>query len=46
MARALDRLAQDALTFTPQPTSGITYAEKISKAEAAIDWSRDAARSA
>ena len=43
MARALDLLAQDALTFTPQAATGITYAEKISKAEAVIDWSRDAA---
>ncbi len=43
MARALDLLAQEALTFTPQPTTGVTYAEKISKAEAVIDWSRDAA---
>jgi methionyl-tRNA formyltransferase len=42
MARALDRLAHDALTFTPQPASGITYAEKIDKAEAAIDWTRAA----
>ncbi len=43
IARTLDLLAQDALTFTPQPTTGVTYAEKISKAEAVIDWSRDAA---
>ena len=31
------------MTFTPQPATGVTYAEKISKAEAVIDWSRDAA---
>jgi methionyl-tRNA formyltransferase len=43
MAHALDLLAQDALTFTPQAATGITYAERISKAEAVIDWSRDAA---
>ena len=43
MARALELLAQNALTFTPQATTGVTYAEKISKAEAVIDWSRDAA---
>ncbi|QAY94542.1 methionyl-tRNA formyltransferase [Methylovirgula ligni] len=43
IARTLDLLAQDELTFTPQPTTGVTYAEKISKAEAVIDWSRDAA---
>jgi methionyl-tRNA formyltransferase len=26
----------------PQPSAGITYAEKISKAEALIDWRQDA----
>jgi len=32
-------LAQpDALVRTPQPTEGITYAHKIEKAEAALDW--------
>ena len=46
MARALDLLAQDALTFTPQAETGVIYAEKISKAEALIDWSRDADDSA
>jgi methionyl-tRNA formyltransferase len=42
MARALDLVAEDALTFAPQADTGIVYAEKISKAEALIDWSRDA----
>ncbi len=42
MARALDLLARDALTFAPQSETGVIYAEKISKAEALIDWSRDA----
>lgn len=28
----------DALTRTPQPTEGITYAHKIEKTEAALDW--------
>ncbi|HEY0145024.1 MAG TPA: methionyl-tRNA formyltransferase [Methylovirgula sp.] len=42
MARALDLLARDALTFALQSETGIIYAEKISKAEALIDWSRDA----
>ncbi len=37
---ALDRL--DALTPMPQPEEGVTYAAKIDKAEARIDWSRDA----
>jgi len=43
MGRALELLARDALTFAPQATDGVTYAEKITKAEALIDWSRDAA---
>ncbi|MEW6435921.1 MAG: methionyl-tRNA formyltransferase [Pseudomonadota bacterium] len=43
IGRALELLARDALTFTPQATNGVTYAEKITKAEALIDWSRDAA---
>jgi methionyl-tRNA formyltransferase len=42
MGHALDLLARDALAFTPQAARGITYAEKITKAEALIDWSRDA----
>ncbi len=33
----------DSLTPVPQPQEGVTYAEKIDKAEAAIDWSNDAA---
>lgn len=32
----------DSLTPVPQPQEGVTYAEKIDKAEAAIDWSKDA----
>ncbi|MDD3352373.1 methionyl-tRNA formyltransferase [Zoogloea sp.] len=32
----------DGLTATPQPTEGVTYAAKIGKAEAAIDWNRPA----
>ena len=30
------------LTAQPQPDQGVTYAQKIDKAEAAIDWSRTA----
>ncbi|MBC8745195.1 MULTISPECIES: methionyl-tRNA formyltransferase [Paraburkholderia] len=30
------------LTSTPQPTDGVTYAEKIAKHEAALDWRRPA----
>ena len=38
-------LAQpDALVRTPQPAEGVTYAHKIEKAEAALDWSLDAAQ--
>ena len=35
--------APDALRRTPQPAEGITYAHKIDKAEAAIDWAQPAA---
>lgn len=31
-----------ALTGTPQPSEGVTYAAKIDKAEAKIDWSKPA----
>ncbi len=35
----VDALAQlDQLTATPQPEQGVTYAEKIGKAEAQLDW--------
>jgi methionyl-tRNA formyltransferase len=42
MARALDQLSRGELTFTPQSEVGVTYAHKIDKAEARIDWSRSA----
>jgi methionyl-tRNA formyltransferase len=42
MARALAALSRDSLQFTPQSEVGVTYAHKIEKAEARIDWSRDA----
>ncbi|ULB08463.1 methionyl-tRNA formyltransferase [Cereibacter azotoformans] len=35
--------ALDDLVPQPQPEEGVTYAEKIAKAEAGIDWSRPAA---
>lgn len=38
---ALDRL--DTLSPEPQPETGVTYAAKIDKAEARIDWTRPAA---
>jgi methionyl-tRNA formyltransferase len=34
--------APDSLQRTPQPAEGITYAHKIDKAEAALDWSQSA----
>lgn len=43
MGRALAALDRDALEFTPQPEAGVTYAKKIEKAEARIDFSRPAA---
>ena len=36
---ALDLAAQGRLAPVPQPAEGVTYAHKIEKAEAAIDWS-------
>jgi methionyl-tRNA formyltransferase len=42
MARALAALSRGALGFTPQPSEGVTYASKIEKTEARIDWSRRA----
>jgi len=38
----MPHLGQGTLTPTPQPAEGVTYAAKIGKAEAAIDWSRPA----
>jgi methionyl-tRNA formyltransferase len=42
MGRALAALERGSLDFTPQPESGETYATKIDKAEARIDFSRSA----
>jgi methionyl-tRNA formyltransferase len=42
MARALAALSRGALGFTPQAEEGVTYAHKIDKAEARIDWSKPA----
>ncbi|MGI4862251.1 MAG: methionyl-tRNA formyltransferase [Janthinobacterium lividum] len=43
IVEALQRLeASGALAAEPQPDEGVTYAEKIAKSEAAIDWRRDA----
>ena len=43
MVRALAALERGSLTATPQPEAGVTYAAKIDKAEARIDFSRPAA---
>ena len=42
MVRAMGALERGLLETTPQAESGVTYAEKIDKAEARIDWSRPA----
>lgn len=39
MARALAALERDSLDFSPQAQDGVTYAAKIDKAEARVDWS-------
>jgi methionyl-tRNA formyltransferase len=41
IVEALGRL--DALAPVPQPEAGVTYARKIDKAEARVDWGRPAA---
>ncbi|GGF69709.1 methionyl-tRNA formyltransferase [Mameliella alba] len=40
ITQALDRI--DDLVPEPQPEAGVTYAAKIDKAEAAVDWTRPA----
>lgn len=42
MGRALAALDRDGLVFSPQPEDGVSYAKKIDKAEARIDWSGSA----
>src|SRR5437773_4877195 len=42
MVRALGGLERGALRLTPQSAEGVTYATKIEKAEARIDWNRPA----
>jgi methionyl-tRNA formyltransferase len=39
----LDGLERGGLRATPQPADGVTYANKIDKAEARVDWGRSAA---
>jgi methionyl-tRNA formyltransferase len=42
MRQAMRALERGTLQLTPQPSEGVTYAAKISKAEARIDWNRPA----
>jgi methionyl-tRNA formyltransferase len=42
LLKALDGLAEGTVTPRPQPTLGVTYASKLEKSEARIDWSRSA----
>jgi methionyl-tRNA formyltransferase len=42
IAESLPELAAGRLVFHPQSVDGATYARKIDKSEAAIDWSADA----
>ena len=41
IVEALPQIAKGTLAPAPQPSDGITYAHKITKPEAAIDWQRD-----
>jgi methionyl-tRNA formyltransferase len=43
IVEALEAAACGGLRATPQPAEGITYAHKIEKAEATIDWTQPAA---
>jgi methionyl-tRNA formyltransferase len=38
MVRAIADLEKGELHLTPQPSTGVTYADKIAKAETRIDW--------
>jgi len=42
MVRAMGALERGKLQLTPQNTEGVTYAAKIEKAEARIDWNKPA----
>ncbi|MEM7461205.1 MAG: methionyl-tRNA formyltransferase [Pseudomonadota bacterium] len=43
MVRAVSALERGTLALTPQPETGVTYADKISKSETRIDWNQPAA---
>lgn len=42
IVEALHRLSANELTPTPQPAEGVTYAAKITKDEATLDWQQPA----
>jgi methionyl-tRNA formyltransferase len=42
MVRALAALSRGSLGFTPQSEDGVTYAAKITKVEAQVDWQQSA----
>jgi len=42
MARALEALEKGTATATPQAADGVTYAKKVLKEEARIDWTKSA----
>jgi len=42
LLEALEGLGSGTLRAKPQPTEGVTYASKIDKGEALIDWNEDA----
>jgi methionyl-tRNA formyltransferase len=44
IVESLDAVADGTATEVPQPAAGVTYADKINKSEALIDWRDDAAR--
>ncbi len=44
IVEALQQAAGDSLRPVPQPAEGVTYAHKIEKAEAQLDWCQDAAQ--
>jgi methionyl-tRNA formyltransferase len=44
MVRALAALSRGALSFTPQPDAGVTYAAKITTGDTQISWSLSAQR--
>jgi methionyl-tRNA formyltransferase len=44
IGETLSALQEGRARAVPQPSEGVTYAEKINKAEASIDWQQDAAQ--